>query len=60
MGYNTRKMSVATVFALWPVALVESGQWSSDAVEHQMSHQERKRVRAAYIHGRSISKNDGR
>lgn len=31
-------------------ALVESGQWSRDAVERQMSHQERNSVRAAYIH----------
>ncbi len=32
------------------IELVESGLWSSDAVERQMSHQERKRARAAYIH----------
>ncbi|MNZ84863.1 putative prophage CPS-53 integrase [compost metagenome] len=31
-------------------ALVESGLWSKDAVERQMSHQERNSVRAAYIH----------
>lgn len=31
-------------------ALVESGLWSRDAVERQMSHQERSGVRAAYIH----------
>ncbi|GLY60768.1 hypothetical protein Pcaca05_16250 [Pectobacterium carotovorum subsp. carotovorum] len=31
-------------------ALVESGQWSRDAVERQMSHQERNGARAAYIH----------
>ncbi len=31
-------------------ALVESGQWSRDAVERQMSHQERNGVRAAYFH----------
>ena len=44
-------MSAVTVFALWPVARWWSrGLWSSDAVERQMSHQERKRVRAAYIH----------
>ncbi|HAC8237176.1 TPA_asm: integrase [Salmonella enterica] len=30
--------------------LVESGLWSKDAVERQMSHQERNGVRAAYIH----------
>lgn len=31
-------------------ALMESGLWSRDAVERQMSHQERNGVRAAYIH----------
>lgn len=31
-------------------ALIESGLWSRDAVERQMSHQERDGVRAAYIH----------
>lgn len=31
-------------------ALVESGLWSRDAVERQMSHQERDTVRAAYVH----------
>ncbi len=31
-------------------ALIESGLWSKDAVERQMSHQERNSVRAAYIH----------
>ncbi|QIQ20244.1 tyrosine-type recombinase/integrase [Zophobihabitans entericus] len=31
-------------------ALNESGQWSTDAIERQMSHQERNSVRAAYIH----------
>lgn len=31
-------------------ALVESGLWSKDAVERQMSHTERNGVRAAYIH----------
>lgn len=31
-------------------ALIESGLWSRDAVERQMSHQERNSVRAAYIH----------
>lgn len=32
----------------WPV--VESTRWSQDAIERQMSHQERNSVRAAYIH----------
>lgn len=31
-------------------ALVESGLWSTDAIERQMSHQERNKVRAAYTH----------
>ena len=31
-------------------SLIESGLWSRDAVERQMSHQERSSVRAAYIH----------
>lgn len=31
-------------------ALVESQLWSRDAVERQMSHQERNSVRAAYVH----------
>lgn len=29
---------------------MESGLWSRDAIERQMSHQERNSVRAAYIH----------
>lgn len=29
---------------------MESGLWSKDAVERQMSHQERNSVRIAYIH----------
>lgn len=31
-------------------ALNESGRWSKDAIERQMSHRERNNVRAAYIH----------
>ncbi len=31
-------------------ALMESSIWSQDAVERQMSHQERNSVRQAYIH----------
>ena len=31
-------------------ALNESGLWDRDAIERQMSHQERNGVRAAYIH----------
>lgn len=42
---------VDTVFAHWPVAaLIESGLWSEDAVEFQMSHRESNSVRAAYTH----------
>lgn len=31
-------------------ALIESGLWSKDSVGHQMNHQERNAIRAAYIH----------
>lgn len=31
-------------------ALGESGLWSDDAIERQLSHSERSNVRAAYIH----------
>ena len=31
-------------------ALLESGLWTDAAIERQMSHKERNRVRAAYIH----------
>lgn len=31
-------------------SLMESRLWSKDAVQKQMSHQERNSVRAAYIH----------
>lgn len=41
-GHGFRTMACST--------LVESGLWSRDAVERQMSHQERDGVRAAYIH----------
>ena len=51
MGYNTQKDVCGHGFRTMACSsLVESGLWSSDAVERQMSHQERKRVRAAYIH----------
>lgn len=51
MGYDTQKDVCGHGFRTMACsALVESGLWSSDAVERQMSHQERKRVRAAYIH----------
>lgn len=51
MGYDTQKDVCGHGFRTMACsALVESGLWSSDAVERQMSQQERKRVRAAYIH----------
>ncbi|HAV2024098.1 TPA: tyrosine-type recombinase/integrase [Citrobacter koseri] len=51
MGYDTQKDVCGHGFRTMACsALVESGLWSSDAVERQMSHQERKSVRAAYIH----------
>ena len=51
MGYNTQEEVCGHGFrAMACSALTESGLWSRDAVERQMSHQERNGVRAAYIH----------
>jgi len=51
MGYDTKTEVCGHGFrAMACSALVESGLWSKDAVERQMSHQERNSVRAAYIH----------
>jgi integrase len=51
MGYDTKTEVCAHGFRTMACsALVESGLWSRDAVERQMSHQERNGVRAAYIH----------
>lgn len=51
MGYDTKTDVCGHGFrAMACSALVESGLWSKDAVERQMSHQERNTVRAAYIH----------
>lgn len=51
MEYNTKEDVCGHGFrAMACSALVESGLWSLDAVERQMSHQERNSVRAAYIH----------
>lgn len=51
MGYDTKKEVCGHGFRTMACsALVESGLWSRDAVERQMSHQERNPVRAAYIH----------
>ncbi|NAT79871.1 tyrosine-type recombinase/integrase [Dickeya dadantii] len=51
MGYDTTTEVCGHGFRTMACsALVESGQWSRDAVGRQMSHQERNGVRAAYIH----------
>lgn len=51
MGYDTKVEVCGHGFrAMACSTLVESGLWSRDAVERQMSHQERNSVRAAYIH----------
>ncbi|MGK0602247.1 tyrosine-type recombinase/integrase [Yokenella regensburgei] len=51
MGYDTKAEVCGHGFrAMACSTLVESGLWSRDAVERQMSHQERNSVRAAYIH----------
>ncbi|VUT06339.1 tyrosine-type recombinase/integrase [Klebsiella spallanzanii] len=51
MGYDTKKDICGHGFrAMACSALSESGLWSKEAIEKQMSHQERNSVRAAYIH----------
>lgn len=51
MGYDTKNEICGHGFrAMACSAPMESGLWSQDAVERQMSHQERNSVRAAYIH----------
>lgn len=51
MGYDTTVELCGHGFRTMACsALVESGLWSKDAVERQMSHQERDTVRGAYIH----------
>ncbi|EFJ5530980.1 DUF4102 domain-containing protein [Escherichia coli] len=51
MGYDTKKDICGHGFrAMAYSALMESGLWAKDAVERQMSHQERNTVRMAYIH----------
>lgn len=51
MGYDTKTEICGHGFRMMVCSsLVESGLWSKDAVERQMSHQERNSVRAAYIH----------
>ena len=51
MGYNTKVEVCGHGFRTMACSsLIESGMWSKDAVERQMSHQERNSVRASYIH----------
>ncbi|MFC0139720.1 tyrosine-type recombinase/integrase [Erwinia mallotivora] len=51
MGYDTQADVCGHGFrAMACAALTESGKWSREAVERQMSHQERNSVRAAYVH----------
>ncbi|HCT2376276.1 TPA: integrase arm-type DNA-binding domain-containing protein [Morganella morganii] len=51
MGYDTKTEVCGHGFRTMACSsLIESGIWSKDAVERQMSHQERNSVRAAYIH----------
>ncbi|MCR5948176.1 DUF4102 domain-containing protein [Salmonella enterica subsp. houtenae] len=51
MGYDTKKEICGHGFrAMACSALSESGLWSKEAIEKQMSHQERNSVRATYIH----------
>ena len=51
MGYDTRKEICGHDFrAMACSALSESRLWNKEAIEKQMSHQERNSVRAAYIH----------
>ncbi|WP_241576396.1 tyrosine-type recombinase/integrase [Rosenbergiella collisarenosi] len=51
MGYNTQVEVCGHGFRTMACSsLIESGLWSRDAVERQMSHMERNSVRAAYIH----------
>jgi len=51
MGYDTKKDICGHGFRTMACStLMESGLWSRDTVERQMSHQERNSVRAAYNH----------
>ena len=50
MGYGKETMTLHGFRAMACSSLIESGLWSRDAVERQMSHMERNTVRAAYIH----------
>ncbi len=58
MGYDTKVEVCGHGFRTMACSsLVESGLWSRDAVERQMSHMARNSVRAAYIHKQNIWKN---
>ncbi|EKT1335494.1 tyrosine-type recombinase/integrase, partial [Salmonella enterica] len=51
IGYDTQTDICGHGFrAMACSALNESGLWSKDAIERQMSHKERNGVRAAYVH----------
>lgn len=51
MGYDTKVEVCGHGFRTMACSsLIESGLWSRDAAERQMSHMERNSVRAAYIH----------
>ncbi|CAI1580550.1 Prophage CP4-57 integrase [Serratia fonticola] len=60
IGYDTKKDVCGHGFRTMACsALSESGLWSRDAVDKQMSHQERNGVRAAYIHKAEFLKERG-
>ncbi|RLM10080.1 integrase [Gibbsiella quercinecans] len=51
IGYDTKTEVCGHGFRTMACgALNESGRWSKDAIERQMSHKERNGVRAAYVH----------
>ncbi|HAU5635920.1 tyrosine-type recombinase/integrase [Citrobacter amalonaticus] len=51
IGYDTKTEVCGHGFRTMACsALNESGLWSKDAIERQMSHRERNNVRAAYVH----------
>lgn len=51
LGYDTKtELCLHGFRAIACSALVEASIWGRDAIERQMSHQERNHVRAAYIH----------
>lgn len=60
MGYDTKTEVCGHGFrSMACSALIESGLWSKDAVERQMSYQERNNVRAAYSILLNISMSGG-